>query len=233
LRKVLAVLFCALLVMLLSPTLGIVVGDKPYNKPPGKPDYPPGKPEQPPPEIATFRIWIGIQGEDVVLMEPDYFEVVTEVDGWYPKEKGKPRSGSWRIPLEGIKDREGAYTMSEDKYCQENDTYLHDLYNNKPAQLGILEHHWNREKDYWVFGINWTSDIDNDGDLDPLLLGGATDNGPEWEGSYDSEQDIWTVTFTTTNADFAVGWCEGFTGCWIYWSGNLEFTVKIQKMPNS
>lgn len=214
-------IFCALLLMLLPPAIGIAVG--------GKPDKPPGKPEEPPPETATFRIWIGVEGEDVALTEPEYFDVVTSVDGWYPKEKGRARSGSWGIPP--WEDRYGYYTM-QSVYSEENGTYLTDFYQGELAQLVGLEHHWNRQENFWHIGINWTSDLNGDGEPDPLMLYGWTDRGREWEGSYDSENDIWTVTFTTTNAYFVVGWCEGST-CWFYWCGYLEFTVTIQRIPST
>jgi hypothetical protein len=213
-----------LLILLLPPAIGIATGDKP-----DKPDRP-GKPEPPPP-TATFRISIGVKvGDDVVLKEPTYFDVVASVDGWIPKEKGKPRPGSWEIPL--LEGRYGKYTM-QNVYSEENGTHLHDFYKGELAQLHILKHDWNRQSDFWQIGFNWTtSDFNGDGEPDPLILEGWTDRGPEREGIYDSENDIWTVTFTTTNAYFIVFWCEvndEGTDCWLYWCGYLEFTVTIQK----
>ena len=215
---------CALLlILLLPPAIGIAAG--------GKPEKPPGKPEQPTPETATFRISIGVKAEDdVVLMNPTHFDVVTSVEGWIPKEKGKPRPGSWEIPL--LEDRYGTYTM-QPIYSEENETHLDDFYKDEIAQLHVLKHDWNRQMDFWQIGFNWTtSDFNGDEEPDPLILGGLTDRGPEREGSYDSENDIWTITFTTTNAYFFVGWCDA-EGCRIYWSGYLEFTVTIQKIPNA
>jgi hypothetical protein len=203
--------------LLLSPAIGIVVG--------GKPDRP-GKPEPPSPETATFRMSIGVEGEHVVLMEPEYFDVVTSVEGWYLKEKGKTRQGSWGIPVG--EDRYGSYTM-QNVYSVENDTYMTDFYDGELAQLVGFEHHLNLKQDYWRIGISWTTDLDGNGELDPLILAGETDRGPEREGSFDSENDVWTVTFTTTNAYFVVGWCDGST-CWTYWCGYLEFTITIQRI---
>ena len=206
--------------MLLPPAIGIAAG--------GKPDKP-GKPEKPPPETATFRISIGVEGGEVALTKPEYFDVVTSVDGWIPKEKGKPQSGSWGIPP--WEDRYGYYTM-QSAYSEENDTYLTDFYNGELAQLFGLEHLWSAREDYWRIGLNWTSDFNGDGEPDPLILEGRTDSGPEQEGIYDSENDIWTVTFTDTNAYFVVGWCDA-EGCRYYWGGCLEFTVTVQKIPNA
>ena len=138
--------------MLLSPAIGIAAR--------GKPDKPPGKSEQPPPE-TKFRISIGVEGEDVVLTQPESFDVVTAVDGWYPKEKGKPRSGSWGIPP--WEERDGYYTM-QPVYSEENETFLTDFYNGELAQLVGLEHHWNRQEDFWHIDINWTSDLNGDGE---------------------------------------------------------------------
>jgi len=208
--------------MLLPPAIGIAVV--------GKPEKPPGKPEKPPPETATFRISIGVKvGDGVVLTDPTHFDVVASVDGWVPKERGKVRSGSWGIlPWE---DRYGYYTMQH-VYSEENGTHLDDFYKGELAQLVGLEHHWNRQEDFWLIGIYWTLDLNGDGEPDPLMLCGWTDRARECEGRYDSENDIWTVPFTPTNAYFIVGWCEGFT-CWVYWCGYLEFTVTIQKIPSS
>jgi hypothetical protein len=216
-----------MLILLVSSMIGTTVGAKS-----GKPDNP-GKPKPSPPETATFRIWIGAEGENVALTSPDYFDVVTTDEGWYPKAKGKPRSGLWKIPWEIPlgEERTGSYVM-QPIYSEANGTVLTDFYHDEPAQLVELHHHWGRWEDYWHIGINWTSDIDNDGKLDPLILIGSTDRGPELEGSYNAASDMWTVTFTATNADFGVGWCDD-AACWLYWYGNLEFTVIIQKNPSS
>jgi hypothetical protein len=117
-------------------------------------------------------------------------------------------------------------------YSEANKTVLTEIYHGEVAQLVELHHHWGRREDYWHIGINWTSDIDNDGVLDPLILVGSTDRGSEQEGSYNAASDMWTVTFTATNADFGVGWCDD-AACWLYWYGNLEFTVTIQKNSSS
>ena len=213
-----------MLILLLPPAIGIAAE--------GKPTKSPGKPEEPTPKTAIFRISIGVKiGEDIVLTGPEYFDVVTSVDGWVPKEKGKPQMGSWEIPI--LEDRYGYYTM-QSAYSEENDTYLTDFYDGELAQLFGLEHRWSlsqrSKEDYWRIGINWTSDFNGDGEPDPLILEGWTDRGPEQEGIYDSENAIWTITFTDTNAYFVVKWCDA-EGCRYYWGGPLEFTVTIQKIP--
>ena len=115
--------------------------------------------------------------------------------------------------------------MMQRVYSEENGTHLEDFYNCELAQLVGLEHHWSRQEDYWVIGINWTVDSG-----EPLMLYGCTDHGPELEGEFIN--DVWTVTFTIANAYFAVGWCDA-EGCRYYWCGYLEFTVTIQKMPST
>ena len=190
---------------------------------------------------VTFRIWIGVEGEDVVLTSPDYFEVVTSVSGWYPDEDGK--SHAWRIPL--YEDRYGYYDMNP-IYSERNCTYLTDFYKGELAQLGWLIHNWQPgEYDDWTVDINWNAgDLDGDGVDDPYFLDGWTAlRTPEAEGTYDPITDTWTVTFS--NAHFDIDWWEcvcteqiGRSGrfrciCYqhIVWDGYLTFTVTIQKMP--
>ena len=63
--------FALMLLILLSSMIGTIVWA-------GKPDKPPGKPSPPEPEIADFKIEIGLEdGDDIVLLEP------THEDGIY------------------------------------------------------------------------------------------------------------------------------------------------------
>ena len=187
------------------------------------------------PETATFRIWIGVGGEDVVLTSTGYFDVVTSVDGWYPDEKG--RLHVWRIPI--YEDRYGYYDMNR-IYSEWYENYLTDFYTTGDlAQLGWLEHHWDSRADEgWTININWNAgDLNGDGVDETYFLDGWAEL---WGGTFDPTTDTWTVPFRHA---FSIYWREyipreiGHSGKfrWTYyyhfvWEGYLDFTVTIQKI---
>lgn len=229
-----------LLTVFLSPIIGIVMGEKP-DKPPGKPS--------PEPEIANFKIWIGIgdlkEPEDVVLTSPvQNGEVYLErknvpYEHWTLPTKIKRKDHiEWGVQLLGWEgDDCGTYNIAE-VYCDccESPEKLTDVLsrfgidNTVGAYLfgiyhildgGLLQ----ERADYWKLFIEW--DISSDDSWHVITLVGDTDKDLVPEGTYNEDLDTWTVYFN--EARFSV-YETGATGPEDYeWTGQLSFTVEIKR----
>ena len=78
-------------IFLFSSIIGTIVWAKPGRPPP-------------PPELYEFKIMIGTEGEDIVLVDPEFLEVEASVSscGWYyPYAKGT-RGGGWYALLNSL-----------------------------------------------------------------------------------------------------------------------------------
>jgi hypothetical protein len=236
--------FVLMLILLFSLSIGIV-GGKPGKVPPGKPPRPP-----PEPETADFKIWIEEEGgtQDIKLTSPsvlDFENVAYSGGQWEPppaKRRGKPNPGAndWGVQLLGWEgDVCGTYDIAEVNCdcCEIPEKLTDALYrlgidNGDEAYFFGIYHiwpgdRWGEEADYWKLFIEW--DISSDDIWDVIGLVGDTDKDLEPEGTYNEEGDgTWTVPFNEVR--FSV-YETGATGPEDYeWTGQLSFTVEIQRM---
>ena len=178
-----------------------------------------GKPEKPLPERAPFRICVGNQGDDIVLIEtvedyPDpgtsWFDVTSYVDDWdYTGgvTGGEPREryqwnyydGGWGFPFIAF----GRFAMSDDLLVDNGFDWRPD---DEIAELFWISHRVipDYEMAYWRIFLNWTT-IYEDRVVDVQLFG-RTSNDANDEGTPvvndDGEVESWMVTFTPENSEF-------------------------------
>lgn len=235
-----------LLILLVSLVIGIVVADKPPET--AKPDKPQGKPSPTEAEIEDFKIKIGLEDQDkIALLEP------THEDGIYlykenvpyeywtlPTKMKRKDHNEWGVQLLGWEgDDCGTYNIAE-VYCDccESPESLTEVLtslgidNTAGAYFFGIYHIldgglWQEKADYWKLFIEWNKSSDPNV-WHVITIVGDTNKDLVQEGTYNKDQDTWTVSFD--KARFSV-YETGAIGPEDYeWTGQLNFTVKIQRI---
>jgi hypothetical protein len=188
--RVRAFVFVAMLILLLSSMIGTVVWAKP------------GRPPPPPPELYKFTIMIGTEGEDMVLVDPEFLEVEASVSscGWhYPYAKGT-RGGGWYAYLNSLFEPPAGEFGECGIYNVMNLELPSEISDIIDAQGFWISHTWERgRKDYWELSIFWGAEWNEAGQyLDPddsWVLTVRTNLDSNLEGTYDSVNEVWEVNF--------------------------------------
>jgi hypothetical protein len=195
----------------------------------------PGKPPPPPPELYEFKIMIGAEGEDIVLVDPEFLEVEAGVSscGWYyPYAKGT-RGGGWYALLNSLVEPP-AGQLGECGYYIVN---LQGVPAVIDAQAFFISHNWERaparkdylDKDYWEFSIAWNDDPTTMDLDDSWVLTVRTDWDFDPDGTYDSVNEVWEVDFSGASWEL-IDYDENGYGH-VEFSGTISsLTVTIDKI---
>ena len=205
-----------ILMFLLSLTMGTTVWGA---KPPGTPD-----------RFKTWdlKIWIGVEGEDIVLTSPDH----GGEDGIYLFAEDYPCSGGlWDLPpVKGSPYTRGRAHGMVTLLWPDCGTYqlaspLDEYYNpTNPTIRVAIQHSVTPSSDYWNFYLCWnlTDAIGRD-------LQVETNNDLVTEGTLSDEG--WLVEFNDSEAMISTWYWDG-SDYVVDWRGEVSFTVKITRSPH-
>ena len=234
--------YVLMLMLLLSSTLGTNAAKKPAE-PPGKPDNL-GKPV----ETWDLEIWIGIDGEDIVLQNPPLsaIDVPCSFGLWNipdPDTKGngrKDRYVSAQLYLvTDLGDDCGTYTM---KHVEGTNSY-----NEQQAWLDEVipdntQHYLNEvdighqknplQQDFWWFRLIWSPEVCNPDEWGGYQLYAWTNKDSEGEVMPPEGNEL-AISFEEVDAVFTGDMPGPLDVPENYeWLGKVSFTITITREPH-
>ena len=234
--------FLLLLMLLFSSIMGTIVA--------GKPDKPPEKPDNPrePVETWDLEVWIGIDGEDIVLQNPPLscVDVSCSFGLWDipdPETKGngrKDRYVSAQLYLvTDLGDDCGTYTMKNvegTNSFNEEPTWLDQVIpDNTQYYLSEVDigHQKNPlEQDYWWFRLIWSPEVCNPDEWGGFQLYAWTNKDSDGE-VLPPEGDELVIPFEEVDAVFTGDWPGPIDVPENYeWLGKVSFTITIIREPH-